>query len=162
MLTLRSTACALVMVVCASGCTRGTWPDPPPVDPAKYQQEYDAFQKEQLETEAFALPLVGTWSLDEGDTPFGSDPALPIALPARAAAARAGVFHRKGNDVTVTPAAEGPPFVIGSIHFDVFPVPLAFLIVTSPMKQRLGDLLGGTIVVIGPRAEPDSEDDDES
>jgi len=123
MLTLRSTACALVMVVCASGCTRGTWPDPPPVDPAKYQQEYDAFQKEQLETEAFALPLVGTWSLDEGDTPFGSDPALPIALPASAAAARAGVFHRKGNDVTVTPAAEGPPFVIGSIHFDVFPVP---------------------------------------
>jgi hypothetical protein len=50
MLTLVSTACALVIVVVASGCTRGKWPDPPPVDPAKYQQEYDAFQKEQLET----------------------------------------------------------------------------------------------------------------
>lgn len=127
MLMCRSTACALVVVVCASGCSRGTWPDPPPVDETKYQQEYAAFKKEQLDTAAFALPLVGTWSLEEGDTPFGSDPALPIALPASAAVARAGVFHRKGSDVTVTSAAgaplQGPPYAIGSVQFDVFPVP---------------------------------------
>lgn len=118
----RSATYAMVLVVCAAGCARNEWPDPPPVDPAKYQREYADFKKEQLETAAFALPLVGTWSLDEGDTAFGSDPTLPIALPAGAGVAPA-VFHRHGNDVTVTPPAEGPPFVIGSLHFDVFPVP---------------------------------------
>src|SRR5262245_26136268 len=122
MLMRRSAVCALVLAACVVGCARARWPDPPPVDPAKYQQEYADFKKEQLETAAHALPLVGTWSLDEGDTAFGSDPALPIALPAGSAAAHAGVFHRKGNDVTVTPAAAGPPFVIGSVHFDVFPM----------------------------------------
>ena len=123
MLKRRPATCAMVLVVCAAGCARAKWPDPPAVDPAKYQQEYADFRQEQLETAAFALPLVGTWSLDEGDTAFGSDPALPIALPAAAAPAHAGVFHRKGNDVTVTPATAGPPFVIGSVHFEVFPVP---------------------------------------
>src|SRR6476646_267256 len=116
MLQRRFVTGAFALAVGAVGCARDTWPAPPPVDPVKYQQDYAQFKKEELETAAFALPLVGTWSLDEGDTPFGSDPALPIALPASAVGARAGVFHRKGNDVTVTPAAEGPPFVIGSVH----------------------------------------------
>ena len=35
----------------------------------------------------------------------------------------------------------------------------AILIWTSPMKQRLGDLLAGTVVIVGPRA-PRKEDDD--
>lgn len=142
MLKRHHTTCAIALVVCAAGCARARWPDPPPVDPAKYQQEYADFKKEQLETEAFALPLVGTWSLDEGDTAFGSDPALPIALPASAAVAHAGVFHRKGNDVTVTPPAAGPPFVIGSIHFEVFPVPPADVMVmgSDDADPRLKDL----------------------
>jgi uncharacterized protein (DUF1684 family) len=120
-------ACAVLLLLAgSSGCGREKWPAPPPVDQAKYQQEYAAFKKEQLETAAFALPLVGTWSLEEGDTPFGSDPALPIALPATAVIAHAGVFHRKGNDVTMIPSAgvhEDAPLVIGSLHFEVFPVP---------------------------------------
>jgi len=142
MLKRRLAPCAIALVACAAGCAHAKWPDPPPVDPAKYQQEYADFKKEQLETEAFALPLVGIWSLDEGDTAFGSDPALPIVLPASAAVAHAGVFHRKGNDVTVTPQAAGPPFVIGSIHFDVFPVPPADVTVmgSDDADPRLRDL----------------------
>ena len=110
-----SSCAALLFVVCAAGCGRDKWPAPPPVDQAKYQQEYADFKKEQLETAAYALPLVGAWSLDEGDT----------TIP------RAGVFHRKGNDVTVTPAVAGPPFVIGTVHYEVFPVPPDGMMVTG-------------------------------
>jgi uncharacterized RDD family membrane protein YckC len=43
---------------------------------------------------------------------------------------------------------------------DIFPIPLGLMIPFTPMKQRLGDLLAGTIVVIGPRP-PEQEDDEE-
>jgi uncharacterized RDD family membrane protein YckC len=63
-------------------------------------------------------------------------------------------------------AVDGKPAKPGAIVIrnllrviDIFPVPLAFLIITSPMKQRLGDMLAGTMVIIGPRA-PREEDDD--
>ena len=142
MLKLRFVTCGLALAVGAIGCARDKWPAPPPVDQATYQQEYADFKKAQLETAAFALPLVGIWPLEEGDTPFGSDPALPIALPAGAAVARAGVFHRTGNEVRVIPAGGAhlrredgsgvpsaapvvdlPPLVIGSVHLEVLPVP---------------------------------------
>ncbi len=150
MLKLRFVTCAFALAVGAIGCARDKWPAPPPVDQAKYQQQYADFKKAQLETAAFALPLVGAWSLEEGDTPFGSDPALPIALPASAAVARAGVFHRTGNDVSVVPAAGAhlrredgtdvasaapvadlPPLVIGSVHLEVFPAPPDAIMVTG-------------------------------
>ena len=61
-------------------------------------------------------------------------------------------------------AVDGKPAKAGAILvrnllrvIDVFPVPLAFLILTSPMRQRLGDLLAGTIVIVAPRAR--KEDD---
>ena len=58
------------------------------------------------------------------------------------------------------PAKAGAILIRNALRLiDVFPVPLALLIITSPMKQRLGDLLAGTIVVITSTAE--SEDDDE-
>jgi uncharacterized RDD family membrane protein YckC len=63
-------------------------------------------------------------------------------------------------------ALDGKPAKPGAILvrnllrvIDVFPVPLAFLILTSPMKQRLGDLLAGTVVIIGPRP-PRAEDEE--
>ena len=62
-------------------------------------------------------------------------------------------------------AVDGKPARIGAIFvrnllrvIDVFPVPLALLILTSPMRQRLGDLLAGTIVIVGPRGEENDED----
>jgi uncharacterized RDD family membrane protein YckC len=63
-------------------------------------------------------------------------------------------------------AIDGKRARIGSILIrnllrviDVFPIPLALLILTSPMRQRLGDLLGGTIVIVTP-AEEDEDDRD--
>jgi uncharacterized RDD family membrane protein YckC len=42
---------------------------------------------------------------------------------------------------------------------DIFPVPLGFLILFSPLHQRLGDLLSGTIVIVTRRApHPDDEE----
>jgi uncharacterized RDD family membrane protein YckC len=66
-------------------------------------------------------------------------------------------------------AADGKPARVGQILVrnllrvvDIFPLlPLGFLIVVSPMKQRVGDLLAGTIVIIGPRATSSSSESDE-
>src|SRR6185503_3146490 len=143
MLTTRRAAhAALVFAICAAGCARDEWPAPPPVDEAKYRQEYAEFKKSQQETAQYALPIVGTWRLPEGDTPFGSNPDLPIVLPAKASAAHAGVFRRTGDAVTVIPAPnaplrredgtavtsaarvdEGAPLVLGSVHFEVYGAP---------------------------------------
>jgi len=66
-------------------------------------------------------------------------------------------------------AADGKPARVGQILVrnllrvvDIFPLlPLGFLIVVSPLKQRVGDLLAGTIVIIGPRATSASDKDAE-
>ena len=55
------------------------------------------------------LPIVGIWQVNEGETPFGSDPALPIVLPAKQFPSRAGVVRRAGDDVRIVPEpAAGP------------------------------------------------------
>src|SRR5690348_1178638 len=93
----------LLCVVCVSSCGDNKWPDPPPVDQATYQQEYTQLAAQQRETAVYALSLIGAWQLDEGDTPFGSDPGQPIVLPTKAVAPRAGVLRRSGDAVTVIP-----------------------------------------------------------
>src|SRR5690349_5280674 len=93
----------LLCIVVVTGCASDKWPEPPPMDQTAYRNEYAALTKEQQETAADALSLVGAWELAEGDTQFGSDPALPIVLPANAVATHGGVFRRAGNSVTVIP-----------------------------------------------------------
>src|SRR4051812_4133339 len=134
----------LLGIVIASGCSSDRWPAPPAVDEAKYQNEYAEFLKEQQETAAYALSLVGAWQLPQGDTPFGSDPGLPIVLPAKAIAAHGGVFRRSGDSIAVIPERgvqltredgsvittgarvdEGSPLVLGSVHVEFYPVPPA-------------------------------------
>jgi len=97
----------LAVVVAVAGCSR-TWPDPPAVDQTQYQKEYDRWREEQRQVIAETLPILGIWTLQEGDTPFGSDVALPIALPAQHVPLHAGVIRRAGDDVTVVPAAGAP------------------------------------------------------
>jgi uncharacterized protein (DUF1684 family) len=137
----------LLCIVVASACTGDKWPDPPPVDQAKYRNEYAELTKEQQETAAYALSLVGAWQLPEGDTPFGSDPGLPIVLPAKAIAPRGGVFRRSGDSITVIPERgvrltredgsvittaaridQGPPLLLNSVHMEFFPVPPAIFV----------------------------------
>ena len=100
---------AIVALACVAGaCGRDTWPDPPAVDRAAYDKEYQAWRASQQETVSYAIRLLGIWVLPEGDTSFGSDPALPIVLPDRVSPARAGLFRRSGETITVVPAPGAP------------------------------------------------------
>ena len=122
-------------LISIAGCARETWPDPPPVDQATYEQDYKAWRDERQETLLFAVRILGIWPIEDGDTPFGSDPSLPIVLPARVAPARAGVFRRAGSKIEVVPAPgallkhegttiKGPAAIetvtIGSTNLQVF------------------------------------------
>ena len=95
----------LLLVLAVTGCAREQWPAPPAVDAAAYQKEHAAWREEQRAGLAGVLPITGIWPLAEGETPFGSDPALPIALPSAHFPGRAGVFRRAGTTVTVAPDA---------------------------------------------------------
>lgn len=98
------TASIALLAAALAGCAGERWPEPPPVDQAAYASQYADWRKGQQETAAGSMKIVGIWPLPDGDTAFGSDSALPVVLPA-AAPARAGVFTRKGSDLSVTPAA---------------------------------------------------------
>jgi uncharacterized protein (DUF1684 family) len=95
---------AAVALIVATGCARETWPEPPAVEQAQYRAEHDRWLAEQQETIAFALPIAGIWTIEQGETPFGTDSSLPIVLPAAAGAARAGVIRRAGDQATIVPA----------------------------------------------------------
>lgn len=95
----------VLLVLTAAGCAGDRWPDPPAVEQAAYQQEHAAWQQEQRQTISESLPLVGIWTIAEGDTPFGADASLPVALPASAGTARGGVLRRTGDTIAVVPAA---------------------------------------------------------
>ncbi len=99
----------VVAMLAIAGCSRDPWPEPPAVDQAQYQKDYDAWRAEQREGLSQVLPIVGIWQVKEGETPFGSDPALPIVLPAKQFSPRAGVIRRAGDDVRIVPEpASGP------------------------------------------------------
>ena len=86
-------------------CTGQRWPEPPAIEQTQYQKQYQAWLDEQQNTARESSSIVGIWPLGDGETPFGSDRSLPIVLPVAAAPSRAGVFHRVGEKLTVTPAA---------------------------------------------------------
>jgi uncharacterized protein (DUF1684 family) len=93
----------LVAAAVLAGCARATWPDPPAIDRSTYEAQHRAWRDEQQALVGRVLPIVGIWSLQEGETAFGADAGLPIVLPLTAPA-RAGVFRRQGAAITVTPA----------------------------------------------------------
>jgi uncharacterized protein len=100
----------LALVLLAVGCAAcgRTWPEPPPVDAAKYQADYRTWREERQENLLFAVRIVGIWPLENGDNPFGSDDSLPIVLPASVFPPRAGLFRRTGDKVEVVPAPGVP------------------------------------------------------
>lgn len=129
-----------VMLIClGAGCSRQQWPEPPEVDQAQYQKQYETWLAERQDTARESSIIVGIWPLQDGETPFGSDPSLPIVLPA-SAPRRAGVFRRAGEKVTVTsapgvallgddgaavgPSAEVPyEMTLGSLRLSTIPMP---------------------------------------
>lgn len=132
-------ASTVILLGLCMGCSRQQWPAPPAVDQAQYQQQYEEWLDDQQNTARESSILVGIWPLQDGDTAFGSDKTLPIVLPA-SAPGRAGVFHRTGDTVTVTPSSgvailneEGKPvnaasavpyeMMFGSLRMSVIPTP---------------------------------------
>jgi uncharacterized protein (DUF1684 family) len=63
----------------------------------------------RLKADGGWLTVVGLFWLEEGPSRFGTDPAGDIVLPDGSAPAKAGVFERKGDRVTVSllPGASG-------------------------------------------------------
>lgn len=58
---------ALLLAACVvASCARDTWPEPPAVDPAEYQQAYAAWRADRQQTIASSLPIVGIWPIEEG------------------------------------------------------------------------------------------------
>jgi uncharacterized protein len=102
--------CAGLTIVLAAfaGCTRSTWPDPPAIDQAQYQKDYEKWRAGQQETARDASKILGVWPLENGDTAFGADGSLPIALSGTA----------EGSAVTgPTGATE---LAVGSVRLSVF------------------------------------------
>jgi uncharacterized protein (DUF1684 family) len=147
-----------VMLLCfCVSCSRQQWPEPPAVDQAQHQRQYEEWLSEQQNTARESSIIVGIWPLQDGETAFGSDTSLPIVLPA-SAPARAGVFRRSGDRVTVTPAAgvamlneEGKPvkagsevpyeMTFGSLRMSVTPMPdgRTFVSASDEAHQLLKD-----------------------
>jgi len=98
----------LVVIALVVGCGREPWPVPPAVEQTKYEADHRAWRENQRGLLSDVLSIVGVWPLPEGDTPFGSDAALPIVLPLSGAPIRSGVFRREGKAVTVIPAPGSP------------------------------------------------------
>jgi uncharacterized protein (DUF1684 family) len=97
-------AIAVTLMCLGVGCAGQQWPEPPALDQAQYQTQYQEWLDGQQQTARDATKEIGIWPLQEGETAFGSDTSLPIALPVKSAPGRAGVFRRAGDTVTVTPA----------------------------------------------------------
>jgi len=98
----------LVVIALVVGCGREPWPVPSAVEQTKYEADHRAWRENQRGLLSDVLSIVGVWPLPEGDTPFGSDAALPIVLPLSGAPIRSGVFRREGKAVTVIPAPGSP------------------------------------------------------
>jgi uncharacterized protein (DUF1684 family) len=125
----------LTPLILLVACGRGSWPQPPAVDPATYQKQYAEWHDEQQQV-GDLLAIVGIWPLPEGDTPFGSDKSLPIVLPASAAPDRAGVFQRHGDAVTLIPAARS------AVHLDDGTA------VTTPTTYAEGMTIGSVLLAM--------------
>ena len=97
-------AVGVVLAVVLIGCGGDRWPDPPPLDRASYEAQYQQWLEQRRAVAAAAARLIGVWPLPEGETSFGSDATLPIVLPVPPAPARAGAFRRVADKITVLPA----------------------------------------------------------
>jgi uncharacterized protein len=105
---------ALVLCVLAATAPR----PPPPDDEATVVRDaatWDAERKTRLSSEDGWFTLVGLFWLPEGDVFAGSAPEAKVRLPA-SAPARVGTFHRKGAEVSFTPAP-GTSLTVGDKPF---------------------------------------------
>lgn len=103
---MRRSFFALVIGALIAACGSERWPSPPVVEQTKYQEDYRAWREAQQSLVSDVLSIVGVWPLEQGETPFGSDAALPIVLPLSGQPNRAGVFRRDGAMISVVPSPD--------------------------------------------------------
>lgn len=101
---MRARCSSLIVVALAVGCGREPWPTPPVVEQTKYEADHRAWRENQRGLLSDVLSIVGVWPLQEGETAFGSEAALPIVLPLSGKPMQAGTFRREGKTITVIPA----------------------------------------------------------
>lgn len=93
----------LAFVACAE-----QWPAPPPVELAAFRAEHEEWridrESRQVTPPGGPVLWVGLFELQQGATGFGSDPGLPITLPAEDTSPLAGTLRRTGQEVRLEPA----------------------------------------------------------
>jgi uncharacterized protein (DUF1684 family) len=101
-----SRALAFVVVFLLAACEE-PWPAPPPVAPETLLQEHQewrsARQKSLVTPPGGAVLWSGLWPIEDGETPFGSDPSLAMRLPEEDAPPFAGTLRRDGWSVVLIP-----------------------------------------------------------
>jgi len=172
-------AVGVVLAVVLIGCAGDRWPDPPPLDRASYEAQYQQWLEQRRAVAAAAARLIGVWPLPEGETSFGSDATLPIVLPVPPAPARAGAFRRVADKITVLPATgtalrweDGAPvtgptevqgiLALGSLRLlvedvgETYPseqdwrVAARFVAFDAPKSIEVGDVRGGIQYFVAP------------
>ncbi len=103
------------MVAVLLGCSE-PWPTLDPIDATTFAAEHEEWRlnRQQRAVTAPGGPVlwIGLWELPEGDVRFGSDPSLPIVLPAEDAPAVTGTLQRSAGSVHLVPE----PGSVMSIH----------------------------------------------
>ena len=95
-------------VLLGSGCETREWPSPPPVVAADFAADHEEWRSarrdQQVTPPSGPVLWIGLYELPQGETEFGSDPALPIVLSAEDAPPLAGTLRRFGQEVRLEPA----------------------------------------------------------
>jgi uncharacterized protein (DUF1684 family) len=89
---------ALVLALLAAGTVPGAGDEAYRAEVQKWRADREA----RLMADGGWLTVAGLFWLEEGQHRFGTDPAADIVLPEGSAPAKAGLFERKGDRVTVT------------------------------------------------------------
>lgn len=88
------------------------WPELPPVTVETFQAEHEEWRQNRerrlVTPPGGSVLWAGLFELQQGATPFGSDPDLPITLPVEDSPPVAGTLHRTGQEVRLEPS-EGSP-----------------------------------------------------
>ena len=135
------TAYALVGVTVFGGCSGDT--RPPSVSADEYaaaHSEWRQDRRDRLVTPPGGAVLwMGLWELPQGAVALGSDPSLPIVLPAEDAPPQSGLLHRDGEEVRLEPAT-GDVFRIHEGEAVSGPTALAHDRTEEPTRLSLGSL----------------------
>ena len=96
----------LAPLLVAAGCSE-PWPTLDPVDAIAFAEGHETWRLDREERTVTApggaVLWIGLWELKDGDTRFGSDPDLPIVLPAEDARPLVGTLRRNGLSVELIP-----------------------------------------------------------